>query len=67
MPLECGEYMATMAKPKKKQVSIRIPEDDYEFLDMYCEEEGIERATWMASVIHKEVRRIQQQDQTVTQ
>ncbi|MDJ1177305.1 hypothetical protein PJF56_00350 [Roseofilum sp. BLCC_M91] len=52
-----------MNKVERKQVSIRIPRDDYEFLGNYCPNvEGLERATWIAELVRKEVRRIQQQD-----
>jgi len=55
-----------MARIKRTQVSIRVHPDDYKFLDNYCAEEGIEKATWMSSVIRKEVKRIQQQEQQAT-
>jgi len=49
-----------MNKVERKQVSIRIPKDDYEFLGQYCPSvEGLERATWIAELVRREVRRLQ--------
>lgn len=49
---------------KKKSVTVQILETDYEFLDKYCPMElGIPRATWIAGLVRKEVKRIQQQEQ----
>jgi len=52
---------------KKKSVTVQILETDYEFLDKYCPMElGIPRATWIAGLVRKEVKRIQQQEQEAT-
>ena len=53
-----------MNKVERKQVSIRIPREDYEFLGEYCPNiEGLERATWIAQLVRKEVRRLKQEQQ----
>lgn len=36
--------MADDSKPKKKTVSTRLPEDDYDRLKAYCEDQGISQA-----------------------
>jgi len=50
-------------KVKKKEVRIRIPEEYADFLMEYCpKEEMTERATWIANLVIREVKKIQQKE-----
>jgi len=51
-------------KIKRKSVTIKLPEEAADFLMSYCRnEEMTERATWIANLVIREVKKIQQEQQ----
>jgi len=48
---------------EKHDIKIRIPKEHADFLMKYCREEAYtERATWIANLVIREVKKIQEQE-----